>query len=452
MSVIEKMIALFGVTSGHVMIDVSKFKMNGSGKLESTNGKRDYDHRDGKPGEPEFSQHLNGKLALAITGNRFGVIDIDPENYADFDALAWIDKNLTRIRRAQLLGSVSKSGGVRLWRFLWERLPPSTIAADLEFWAASFDTSGCSLEFWPDGKRTITLPFFNNEDRSGRTLESFVGIGDEYRITESELRYKNDSGPQLGNSRNSTNVITGFSNLVEYVPEIDTRGATRRYEFEYNGHTIGIDGIAKLGRAQHVKEQIAMQAGTWIVGLTTRRWETELTTLFENREQKSYSDNIESVMLWVMNNEIKRALSRGGSDKITRPSILFLGDFRVWLEASTRTLWYKGPLMANLIEKSGLCGKTTPQKLADVTRVCGGTVPQAGKSVPGYGTHRLHGLPYSDQLFDEIIDADDSHTTPVINFDTLNTKIEIMREEPRDTALESRLKETGLRIGRQSNY
>ena len=343
---------------------------------------------------------------------------------------------------------------MRLWRFLWERVTPSTIVADLEFWAASFDTSGCSLEFWPDGKRTITLPFFNNEDRSGRTLESFVGIGDEYRITESELRYKNDSGTQLGNSRNrvSTNVVGNYSNLVEYVPEIDVPGATRRYVFDYNGHTIRIDTIEKLGKAQKVKEAIATQAGVWITGLTPRRWGTILATMFEDHEQKSYSDNIESVMLWVMNNEISRALSRGGADKITSPSILFLGDFRVWLEKSTRILWYKGPLMANRIEKSGLCGKPTPQKLADVTRKCGGTVPHAGKSVPGYGTHRLHGLPCSDQLFDVIIDADESHRTPVINFDALDTKIEIMREEPRVTALESRLKSTARAISRMTPY
>ena len=236
------------------------------------------------------------------------------------------------------------------------------------------------------------------------------------------------------------------------MPEIDVPGATRRYVFDYNGHTIRIDTIEKLGKAQKVKEAIATQAGVWITGLTPRRWGTILATMFEDHEQKSYSDNIESVMLWVMNNEISRALSRGGADKITSPSILFLGDFRVWLEKSTRILWYKGPLMANRIEKSGLCGKPTPQKLADVTRVAGGFVPLAGKNVPGYGTHRLHGLPCSDKIFSAIIDADESKLDPVIDCDVIDTRVEIMRDTPRSTALESRLKYAARAISKMTPY
>ena len=114
------------------------------------------------PTAKHFAEHLEGKTALTVRlGPYAGCIDIDPENYKTFDAVAYCKLHVGVITEAKLIPCYSKSGGVRLWRFMAERSNPKQVRVDLEFWSQRFG-GDVTIDIFPTGDSLCMLPFFGD--------------------------------------------------------------------------------------------------------------------------------------------------------------------------------------------------------------------------------------------------------------------------------------------------
>ncbi|NNE33840.1 MAG: hypothetical protein HKN13_01290, partial [Rhodothermales bacterium] len=413
---------LWGTYAGIHKIDQKKFKPDPEkgGKLTSGKGHVDYRFHDRTPDEGDYLEHLNGRFALAVRGRRFAVGDIDPMDYGAFDAKSWIEKHEELLDDAKLLATVSKSGGVRLWRFMTKDTPASLLKADMAFWLKRFELDGCEVEVFPDGKSPITLPFYSNEDATGRTLDSFVAWAEEWQHEEDELRNGNDlGGLKIGNSRGDSQ----FEKLIQIDPFIKVPGAVIRYVVVYDGKSVVIEGLKNLRDVNHVIVQIGEQAGE-LVSLRRDRWMTILQRLFKGREFDTYSDSEEFSIAVAMDAAIRsRIASVSWSLKLTDPLRLKRGNFDVWIDVEGGYAWFKSTHMISEIVNTGVIPKRpTARKIADVVRALGGQVPRNGRNVPGMGTMRLHGFPLSDEVVEEIVRAEECGETPNITGDIFETK------------------------------
>lgn len=147
----------------------------------------------GPPTDELFSDHLAGapEKALAVLPRLFGVIDIDPENYSRFDPVKYCTTNKAKINAANLIATFSKSGGVRLWRIMSERVSPDAIKSDLELWAADLPRDGIkNIDIFPVGKSKIMLPFYGDECGlvSGAPMATFFSQAKNKARLETDLR------------------------------------------------------------------------------------------------------------------------------------------------------------------------------------------------------------------------------------------------------------------------
>ena len=159
-----------------------------------------------------YSDHLTGKKSVGIQPCNensevvFGVIDVDPKNYEDFNTKFYID--IIQNYKLPLIPIESKSGGLHLYLFLKEFTSASVIVSFLSNLLPLFELkpdceifpkqtqltkNGESGELRPG--QFINLPYYKGTERKALnvdgtpfTLEQFVELAEANLVIESDLK------------------------------------------------------------------------------------------------------------------------------------------------------------------------------------------------------------------------------------------------------------------------
>ena len=181
-----------------------------SGKLKLPNGAYGWTHQELT--DDIYEKHLNGTLSIGVqacTENseaRFGVIDIDPKSYDNFDKKLIIDK--IQEYKLPLIPVLSKSGGMHLYLFMDSFVLATKIVSFLSNLLPIFKLPP-NCEIFPkqtqltkdpeSGKTNvgqfINLPYFKKSERlainlDGKpfTFDEFIAVIESNTVSEKGLK------------------------------------------------------------------------------------------------------------------------------------------------------------------------------------------------------------------------------------------------------------------------
>ena len=181
-----------------------------SGKLKLPNGAYGWTHQELT--DDIYEKHLNGTLSIGVqacTENseaRFGVIDIDPKSYDNFDKKLIIDK--IQEYKLPLIPVLSKSGGMHLYLFMDSFVLATKIVSFLSNLLPIFKLPP-NCEIFPkqtqltkdpeSGKTNvgqfINLPYFKKSERlainlDGKpfTFDEFIAVIESNTVNENGLK------------------------------------------------------------------------------------------------------------------------------------------------------------------------------------------------------------------------------------------------------------------------
>jgi len=181
-----------------------------SGKLKLPNGAYGWTHQELT--DDIYEKHLNGTLSIGVqacTENseaRFGVIDIDPKSYDNFDKKLIIDK--IQEYKLPLIPVLSKSGGMHLYLFMGSFVLATKIVSFLSNLLPIFKLPP-NCEIFPkqtqltkdpeSGKTNvgqfINLPYFKKSERlainlDGKpfTFDEFIAVIESNTVSEKGLK------------------------------------------------------------------------------------------------------------------------------------------------------------------------------------------------------------------------------------------------------------------------
>ena len=181
-----------------------------SGKLKLPNGAYGWTHQELT--DEIYEKHLNGTLSIGVqacTENsqaRFGVIDIDPKSYDNFDKKLIIDK--IQEYKLPLIPVLSKSGGMHLYLFMDSFVLATKIVSFLSNLLPIFKLPP-NCEIFPkqtqltkdpeSGKTNvgqfINLPYFKKSERlainlDGKpfTFDEFIAVIESNTVNENGLK------------------------------------------------------------------------------------------------------------------------------------------------------------------------------------------------------------------------------------------------------------------------
>ena len=158
-----------------------------------------------------YQQHIDGKISIGIQPctkdgkASFGCIDVDPENYKDFNIvllLSYIEKY-----KLPLIPCRSKSGGLHIYLFLTEAISAQTMRDALASILLPLELKRTTeiypkqIELEPDehgnmSGNFINLPYFNHtntkryaldKNNSALSLEQFIKIAIASRVSPEDL-------------------------------------------------------------------------------------------------------------------------------------------------------------------------------------------------------------------------------------------------------------------------
>ena len=158
-----------------------------------------------------YQQHIDGKISIGIQPctkegkASFGCIDVDPENYKDFNIvllLSYIEKY-----KLPMVPCRSKSGGLHIYLFLTEAISAQTMRDALASILLPLELKRTTeiypkqIELEPDehgnmSGNFINLPYFNHtktkryaldKNNTALSLEQFIKIAITSRVSPEEL-------------------------------------------------------------------------------------------------------------------------------------------------------------------------------------------------------------------------------------------------------------------------
>ena len=162
--------------------------------------------------EEIYQSHLNGKISIGIqpcnqnSEAKFGVIDVDPKNYANYDKKFIIDK--IQEYKLPLIPVLSKSGGLHLYLFINEFVLATVIVSFLSNLLSLFKLKPNNEIFPKQTQLTkdpetgtikpgqfINLPYFKKSERLGInldgvpfTFEQFIQVAEANMINVEDLK------------------------------------------------------------------------------------------------------------------------------------------------------------------------------------------------------------------------------------------------------------------------
>ncbi len=205
----EKYIKYFeGYSRAYGVADMSTLKVD----QESGKQKPDYRWNDEELTEQVYLNHLSGTQSIGVqpcnenSQARFGVIDVDPKNYTNFDKKFFID--IVQDYNLPLIPILSKSGGLHLYLFMSEFVPAVLIRSFLSNLLPLFKLKP-DCEIFP--KQTtltkdnetgqlnkgnfINLPYFKKSERvainidgTSFTFDQFIAVVDSNITTPENLK------------------------------------------------------------------------------------------------------------------------------------------------------------------------------------------------------------------------------------------------------------------------
>jgi hypothetical protein len=205
----EKYIKYFqGYHMAYGVADMSTLKVD----PESGKQKPDYRWNDEELTEQVYRNHLSGTQSIGVqpcnenSNARFGVVDVDPKNYTNFDKKFFID--IIQNYNLPLIPILSKSGGLHLYLFMSEFVPAVLIRSFLSNLLPLFKLKP-DCEIFP--KQTtltkdnetgqlnkgnfINLPYFKkservaiNVDGTSFTFDQFIAVVDSNITTPENLK------------------------------------------------------------------------------------------------------------------------------------------------------------------------------------------------------------------------------------------------------------------------
>ena len=165
--------------------------------------------------EQVYLNHLEGTQSIGVqpcnedSEARFGVIDVDPKNYTDFDKKFFID--IIQNYKLPLIPVLSKSGGLHLYLFMAEFVPAALIKSFLSNLLPLFKLKP-DCEIFPKQTQLtkdsetgqlnkgnfINLPYFKKSERlamnidgTSFTFDQFIAVIESNTVTAENLKNNN---------------------------------------------------------------------------------------------------------------------------------------------------------------------------------------------------------------------------------------------------------------------
>ena len=231
-----------------------------SGKLKLPNGAYGWTHQELT--DEIYEKHLNGTLSIGVqacTENsqaRFGVIDIDPKSYDNFDKKLIIDK--IQEYKLPLIPVLSKSGGMHLYLFMDSFVLATKIVSFLSNLLPIFKLPP-NCEIFPkqtqltkdpeSGKTNvgqfINLPYFKKSERlainlDGKpfTFDEFIAVIESNTVNENGLKEITESIEKKDLEGVDDEFIEGPPCLAHLSKIMRNPGFDGKDRFMYNYHVF----------------------------------------------------------------------------------------------------------------------------------------------------------------------------------------------------------------------
>ena len=210
----EKYIKFFeGYRQAYGVADMSTLKID----PESRKQKPIYRWNDQELTDKIYKNHLEGTQSIGVqpcnedAEARFGVIDVDPNNYEDFDKKFFID--LIQTYKLPLIPVLSKSGGLHLFifmdkfvsaalikSFLSNLLPIFKLKPDCEIFPKQTQLTKDNETGKLNKGNFINLPYFKKSERvainldgTPFTFEQFIKVVENNTVNEKDLKIITES-------------------------------------------------------------------------------------------------------------------------------------------------------------------------------------------------------------------------------------------------------------------
>ena len=210
----EKYIKFFeGYRQAYGVADMSTLKID----PESRKQKPIYRWNDQELTDKIYRNHLEGTQSIGVqpcnedAEARFGVIDVDPNNYEDFDKKFFID--LIQTYKLPLIPVLSKSGGLHLFifmdkfvsaalikSFLSNLLPIFKLKPDCEIFPKQTQLTKDNETGKLNKGNFINLPYFKKSERvainidgTPFTFEQFIKVVENNTVNEKDLKIITES-------------------------------------------------------------------------------------------------------------------------------------------------------------------------------------------------------------------------------------------------------------------
>jgi hypothetical protein len=255
----EKYIKYFeGYSRAYGVADMSTLKVD----QESGKQKPDYRWNDEELTEQVYLNHLSGTQSIGVqpcnenSQARFGVIDVDPKNYTNFDKKFFID--IIQDYNLPLIPILSKSGGLHLYLFMSEFVPAVLIRSFLSNLLPLFKLKP-DCEIFP--KQTtltkdnetgqlnkgnfINLPYFKKSERvainidgTSFTFDQFIAVVDSNITTPENLKTITESIEQKDLEGVDADFDDGPPCLAHLSKIMKNPGFDGKDRFMYNYHVF----------------------------------------------------------------------------------------------------------------------------------------------------------------------------------------------------------------------
>ena len=296
----EKYIKFFeGYRQAYGVADMSTLKID----PESRKQKPIYRWNDEQLTNKIYKNHLEGTQSIGVqpcneNGQaRFGVIDIDPNDYGDFDRKFFIDTLQTY--NLPLIPVLSKSGGLHLYMFIDKFIDASLIKSFLSNLLPIFKLKPDTEIFPKQTQLTkdnetgqlnkgnfINLPYFKktervaiNEDGTQFTFDQFIEVIENNTVSQEDLKIITDSIEKQDMEGVDEEFIEGppcLAHLSKIMKDPKVDGKDR---FMYNYHVFVKmkypDDWQKKVKNAPVKYFIGEHANAWddkMVAAKVRSW------------------------------------------------------------------------------------------------------------------------------------------------------------------------------------
>ena len=174
--------------------DLSKHLVTSlTGEVSERNKKEANTFENKKPiTEKIWEDHLNGKTRIGVfpikdNQVKWGCIDIDPRNYADYSSKKYLD--IIKNFKLPLVAVKSKSGGLHLFLFFKEWTPKKQASEILDDWNNKYFGS---KEVFPSQEKGVNMPYFKmhatlehayDDNGNGLLIGAFIELAKTKLVT-----------------------------------------------------------------------------------------------------------------------------------------------------------------------------------------------------------------------------------------------------------------------------